>query len=30
MIIADTAAVSESWSVYSNFEWEVNFYHDQD
>ena len=30
MITADTAAVSESWSVYSNFEQEANFHHDQD
>ena len=29
MITADTAAVSESQLVYSNFEQEVNFCHDQ-
>ena len=29
MITADTAAATESWSVYSNFRWEVNFHHDQ-
>ena len=29
MIIADTAAASKSWSVYSNFKQEVNFCHDQ-
>ena len=30
MITADTAAVSESQPVYSNFEWEVNLCCDQD
>ena len=30
MITADTATATESWSSYSNFEWEVNFCHDQD
>ena len=29
MIIIDTAATSESWSVYSSFEQEANFHHDQ-
>ena len=29
MIITDTAAASELWSVYSNFRQEVNFHHDQ-
>ena len=29
MIIADTAAVSKSQPVYSNFRWEVNLHHDQ-
>ena len=30
MITANAAAVSESWSVYSNFRWEVNLCYDQD
>ena len=29
MIIADTAIASESWSIYSNFEQEVNFHYNQ-
>ena len=30
MITADTAAATESWSSYFNFEWEINFHCDQD
>ena len=29
IIITNAAAMSESQSVYSSFEWEVNFHHDQ-
>ena len=29
MITADTAAISELWSVYSSFKQEANFHHDQ-